>query len=696
MKIVEKMKGFWSSLHAFNVRFCEKTKKFAFRVPVCHFILSIILTYVVEWLVRDSAAQAARFMFMKPHLFLFNVLIMFITFSFTLLIKKRLPATILVSLIWFLFGLTDYIEGQFRVTPFNAMDLALIFSVKSIFLQYLSIKELILIISGIVLALTFIVLLFIKGRKSVVDFKVAAITIATTIALLFVSSATFTQTGILPEKFESLGAAYKNYGFSYCFTVGIFDRGIKKPKGYSKDKIDQIKDTTPPETEPVDPPESTVTPPDDEVTTPESTKPNVIFLQLESFLDASEFINLTFTENPTPIFSSLKEKYPHGHLYVPTVGTGTVNTEFEVLTGINIKLFGTAEYPYQTVLRSTSCESLAFNLKENGYTAHGVHNYNGAFYNRNEVYANLGFDSFTPGEYMQNLEYTPRGWEKDAIIADYIMKCLDSTESEDFVFGVTVQAHGRYPTKKPKGQLQIDLTGAESKEEYWTYRYYADQLRQTDALIGDLIARIEERGEPTIIVMYGDHIPNIEYLGADDLATGDTYQTEYIIWDNFRHDVEVEVLDMQAYQLSAHTMSILGYKNGLFTSLHQRNGNLITTAFEKELEYLAYDVLYGNRYAYGENKDRYIPTEINMGIDPIEVIDVEYLEGRLILNCTGTTPRTEVHVNGHRMEAKEISDDTLLITEEFEIGEKCKIELYQVSESGDVLSLEFSGEFTIE
>ena len=696
MKIVEKMKGLWSSLRNFNTRFCEKTKKFAYRVPVCHFILSIILTYVVEWLVRDSASQAAKFMFTKPHLFLFNVFIMFITYSFTLLIKKRLPATILVSLIWFLFGLTDYIEGQFRVTPFNAMDLSLIFSVKSIFLQYLSKKELVLIISGIILALTFIVLLFIKGRKSVVDFKVAAITIATTIALIFVSSATFTQTGILPEKFDSLQTAYKNYGFSYCFTVGIFDRGIKKPKGYSKDKIDQIKDTDTTDSADTTPPDDVVTPPDDEVTTPEKVKPNVIFLQLESFLDSSQYINLEFTENPTPNFSALKESYPHGHLYVPTVGTGTVNTEFEVLTGINIKLFGTAEYPYQTILRSTSCESLAFNLKENGYTAHAVHNYNGAFYNRNEVYANLGFDTFTSGEYMQNLEYTPRGWEKDGIIADYIMKCLDSTEGEDFVFGVTVQAHGRYPTKKPKGELQIDLTGAESKEEYWTYRYYIDQLRQTDALIGDLIARIEERGEPTIIVMYGDHIPNIEYLDANDLATGDTYQTEYIIWDNFRENVEPTVIDMQAYQLSANVMSILGYKNGLFTSLHQRNGILITSAFEKELELLAYDVLYGNRYAFDENKDRYLPTQINMGIDPIEVLDVEYLESRLVLNCVGITSMTEVRVNGHAIEAKEISENTLLIAEEFDIGETYKIEFYQTSEAGDVLSLEFSGEFVIE
>ncbi len=695
MIFAEKMKGLLQKLVSFKTGFNEKFKGLAFRDPLCHFILSVILTFTVECLVRDSVWKSTVFTFTRPHLFLFNVLIVFIPFSLTLLIKKRMPATILLSLIWLLFGITDYIEGQFRVTPFNAMDLSLIFSVRSIFKQYLSTLELVLIIGGILLAIALVVLLFIKCRKETVDFKVGAITIAATVVLLFASSVTFTQTGILPEKFQSLGSAYNNYGFPYCFTVGIFDRGIKKPKGYSKDKINQIKDTEPADTEQLTPPEDTSTPPET-VTPPEQTKPNVIFLQLESFIDAAELINLECTENPTPNFSALKEQYPHGHLYVPTVGTGTVNTEFEILTGINITLFGTAEYPYQTILRTTSCESLAFNLKENGYAAHAVHNYNSAFYNRNEVYANLGFDSFTGGEYMQNLEYTPRGWEKDAVIADYIMKCLDSTEGEDFVFGVTVQAHGRYPKKEPKGELQIDLTGAESQEEYWTYRYYFDQLRQTDALIGNLIERIEERGEPTMIVMYGDHIPNIDYLDASDLATGDLYQTEYVIWDNFREDVEPEETDLQAFQLSANVMTVLGYENGLFTTLHQRHGNIVTAEYEKELALLAFDVLYGDRYAYDGNKDRYKPTEINMGIDPIEVLGAEYLERRLILNCTGITPMTEVRINGKSVEAKSISENSLLVSIELDEGEVYKIELYQVTESGAELSLEFTGEFTIE
>ena len=79
-------------------------------------------------------------------------------------------------------------------------------------------------------------------------------------------------------------------------------------------------------------------------------KPNIVFLQLESFIDASYLLNLEYSADPTPYFRYLKENYPSGYLTVPTFGAGTANTEFEVITGMNIDYFGTGEYPYNTVL----------------------------------------------------------------------------------------------------------------------------------------------------------------------------------------------------------------------------------------------------------------------------------------------------------------------------------------------------------
>ena len=77
------------------------------------------------------------------------------------------------------------------------------------------------------------------------------------------------------------------------------------------------------------------------------------------------------------------------------------------------KDFGTSEYPYKTVLRDTTSESICYDLKSLGYSSHCVHNNEGTFYGRNKVFANLGFDTFTSMEFMNGLEDNPNGWKKD-------------------------------------------------------------------------------------------------------------------------------------------------------------------------------------------------------------------------------------------------------------------------------------------
>ena len=77
-------------------------------------------------------------------------------------------------------------------------------------------------------------------------------------------------------------------------------------------------------------------------------------------------------------------------LTVPVVGAGTANTEFEVLTGMSSRFFGPGEYPFQTCLKDQTVESVAYDLKENGYATHAIHNHRAAFYSRNEVYPQSG------------------------------------------------------------------------------------------------------------------------------------------------------------------------------------------------------------------------------------------------------------------------------------------------------------------
>ena len=117
-------------------------------------------------------------------------------------------------------------------------------------------------------------------------------------------------------------------------------------------------------------------------------------------MDPTEITFVNLSKDPVPNFRSLSENFTSGYLTVPVVGAGTANSEFEVLTGMNLRFFGTGEYPYKTILKQTNCESIASDLSEIGYGTHVVHNNGGNFYSRANAFSQFGFDTFTSKELM--------------------------------------------------------------------------------------------------------------------------------------------------------------------------------------------------------------------------------------------------------------------------------------------------------
>ena len=80
------------------------------------------------------------------------------------------------------------------------------------------------------------------------------------------------------------------------------------------------------------------------------------------------------------------KEYSSGYYKVPSVGAGTANTEFETITGMSLHYFGPGEYPYKSILKETTCESVPYVLKNLGYSTHAVHNNEANFYGRRSVF----------------------------------------------------------------------------------------------------------------------------------------------------------------------------------------------------------------------------------------------------------------------------------------------------------------------
>lgn len=638
------------------------------------FILGILLNIGVEALSRKSLVAVALYAAGRPVIFLYNSLAIAFTASFALLIKRRVFAFSFISVIWLGMGLVNSILLIFRTTPFTAVDILLVKSAYSIMGTYFTGSQIILLAAGALVAFILIAVLFFKApkRREKINYQNVAFFIGGMFAFLYFITLGGMEAGALGRNFGNIGAAYVEYGFPYCFGNSLLNTGINRPRDYSPEVVDELIAEA---EEPVSHNYSYVG--NGMGGSREGERTNIIYLQLESFFDPSYVTGAGFSTDPIPCFRGLKETYPSGFLNVPSIGAGTANTEFEVITGMNLDFFGPGEYPYKTILMETSCESVAYNLKELGYKAHAIHNNEGTFYGRNQVFSQLGFDTFTSVEYMWAEDYTPMGWAKDHILTGEITKALKSTAEKDVIYTISVQGHGSYPSEQMENPA-VALSGLEEWEKRNSFEYYVNQLHEMDEFLRQLTIALTEYPERVVLVLFGDHLPGFGFTN-EDLENGDIYQTEYIIWSNF--NMEKQDRDLEAYQLSAYTMELLGLHNGILTKYHQAFYS--REDYLEGLELLEYDMLYGKQEVYG-GVNPYEITDIVMGMDPIAIKYAEKKIGYYEIKGLNFTEFSRIMVNGSYVDTQYVDPYTLRFTEELEEGDE--ISVHQVGKDNTSLS----------
>lgn len=394
--------------------------------------------------------------------------------------------------------------------------------------------------------------------------------------------------------------------------------------------------------------------------------PNIIVIQLESVFDVKYMKDFYPSEDPMPTYSWIKDNFSSGLFTVPAVGAGTANTEFEVQTGMSTQFFGAGEYPFKTVMTSTSCDSMGYDLKRMGYATTGFHNNDATFYERYVDYSNLGFDNFTAMEHMYHLNYTPRGWAKDDVLDDVMVERMKQTEGRDYITTITVQGHGRYP--KSYTHTMTDLTCefggkyADDEEKRIAWTYYINMIRETDNMLRSLIYQIEKLGEPTVIFMYGDHLPSLN-LEETDLNDITLYQTEWAMWNNF--GLEKKDADLTAYQASTYIFDQLNLDGGLMQNFHEKYMNIADQEYYLDmLEMLEYDVLYGENYAFDGNNP-FPQTDIKMGLREIRVTGFQIQGEYLYVLGENFNEFSEVYVDGKSVKTKYINGGRLRIKLEY-------------------------------
>ncbi len=494
---------------------------------------------------------------------------------------------LIVNPILYGFALAHCYVMEFRGTPFIPMDFFSIKTAANVANTY-EFKLLYTVLTA-TLILIFIIVIGIKIKKP--DFHLITKVVTRTfmgtffaiLMSLFYFTSIFADMGIKPD-FWNQNRGYRNYGFAWNFFCNTKYLFMSTPTDYDPDQISGFVENT------VDDEEEDIT-----VEVTENT-PNIICIMNESWSDLSVLGNFTTNEPYMPYINSLTENVVKGNLYVPVIGAGTSNTEFEFLTGHSTAFLPSGSNAYMLYIKNPIA-SIASTLEAQGYSSLAFHPYYKSGWNRVNVYNYMGYNKHmfleeimdisimndymqngNDADYLQTLINQRYPENPNMIIRQYISDSynydvlIDEYENRDtsvpfFAFNVTMQNHGGYTVSSSNFNESIYVTSSE--RVYPKANRYLSLVKETDNAFKKMIDYFEKVDEPTVICMFGDHQPSIEtafiaeLLGVKDLSnlTAEQEQrrhlTPFIIWANY--DIDEKFIDkLSVNYLSSYVLDVAG------------------------------------------------------------------------------------------------------------------------------------------
>ena len=547
------------------------------------------------------------------------LLVVIMYFVFFALTGSFRVAYLTVNPVLFGFAVAHSYIMDFRGTPFLPMDFLSIKTAAGVANTYNYTPTYKVMTAALIFI--FIIIIGIKTKTPEYNLPTKIIsraftgTFALVLLILFYFTSVFADMGVKPD-FWNQTRGYHNYGFAFNFFANTKYLYMSEPNNYNpdalKEYVSSVVDTS-----------SDNTDPDED----DYDKPNIICIMNESLADLSVLGNLTANEDYMPFMRSLTENTVKGNLYVPVIGAGTSNTEFEFLTGHTTAFLPSGSNAYMLYIKNPLA-SLVSTLEAQKYSSYALHPYYAAGWNRTSVYNYLGFNKFTSLENIMDIslmrEYQENGSDPNflqALVEQYypgqnmllrqyisdsynyklIIKDYENRDKSRpyFAFNVTMQNHGGYTTSCVNFEESIYATSV--SKNYNKANKYLSLVKASDNAFKELVEYFEQVDEPTIICMFGDHQPSVEtsfiaeVMGVDSLSGLSLKQeqarhiTPFIIWANY--DIEERQID----KLSSNYLS----------SLMLETAGVKLTEYNKYLLKLSETLPVIDTVGYIDNEDNY-------------------------------------------------------------------------------------------
>ena len=382
---------------------------------------------------------------------------------------------------------------------------------------------------------------------------------------------------------------------------------------------------------------------------------NVIVIMNESLSDLSVLPGVESNTDAMPFLRSLTENTIKGYAYSSVFGGTTANSEYEFLTGNTTAFLPAGTVPYQMYV-SDGDPTLVGQMAALGYRTVAAHPYRSSGWSRPSVYQDFGFDEvyfegdFQDREYMRGDEKT--GYVTDQCDYENLIRWYEEKEAGEplFLFNVTMQNHSAYQMAWTDLPREVWLTGA-LEGRFNTVNQYLSLVYQSDQAFEYLLDYFSQVEEPTLILLFGDHQPQVatnfytDVLGtAPDTALAQKKQmVPFVLWANY------DIPEAQGVELSLNYLS----------ALLMDTANLPMTGYQKYLARLweAAPVIntvgirdaggnwYGENEALPEELDAALEKPLDRVIHPFNPKETAYSSGSTDVGDVGyATPTVMFHV----------------------------------------------------
>lgn len=493
-----------------------------------------------------------------------------------------------VTTVLYGFALAHCYVMEFRGTPFIPMDFLSISTAMGVANTYNYSPNYKIILATFVYIFIIVISIKTKTPKYSLPVKITSRCLTSTVALVlglvYFGTSFFTDMGIKPD-FWNQTRGYKNYGFAWSFFANTRYLYMSEPDNYNAGEIGDFVNGGIDNSENYDPSKDNY------------TKPNIICIMNESLSDLSVLGEFETNKDYMPFMRSLKKNTVKGNLYVPVIGAGTSNSEFEFITGHTTAFLPAGSNAYMLYI-DNPLASLVSTLEGQGYSSYAMHPYYRIGWNRENVYNNLGFNRFVSLENLIDVsifqEYQNNGSDPDflqelidkyypntnMLLRQYVSDSynydvlIEDFENRDksvpyFAFNVTMQNHGGYTTPASNFDEEIHLVNVNG--DYPKTNRYLSLIKKSDDAFKKLINYFKNVEEPTVICMFGDHQPSIEtdfiaeIMDVNSLSTlsieqiQQRYCTPFFIWANY--DIEEKEIDkLSVNYLSSYVLETAGVK----------------------------------------------------------------------------------------------------------------------------------------